>query len=90
MFAQSSKLTLCALDWSTPSSHRDLPRLAPRPSPHCSVRGRRARGMAPKKDPGAAKAAKDAAAKKAKNIEDKTFGLKNKNKSQKVQRCVIS
>ena len=35
---------------------------------------------------GAAKAAKDAAAKKAKNIEDKTFGLKNKKKSAKVQK----
>jgi heterodisulfide reductase subunit A-like polyferredoxin len=43
--------------------------------------------MPPKKGQDAA-AAKAAAAKKAKALEDKTFGLKNKNKSAKVQKCV--
>lgn len=43
--------------------------------------------MPAKKDPQAAAAAKAHAAKKAKALEDKTFGLKNKNKSVKVQKC---
>lgn len=44
--------------------------------------------MPPKKSAQDVAAAKAHAAKKAKALEDKTFGLKNKNKSVKVQKCV--
>ena len=44
--------------------------------------------MAPKKEGGASK--KNVEKKKAKNVEDRTFGLKNKNKSKKVQQHIQS
>lgn len=48
------------------------------------------RTMPPKGGGGGGKNKKEEAAKKAKAIEDKTFGLKNKNKSQKVQQFVAA
>ena len=46
--------------------------------------------MPPKANPAAKEKAKADAAKKQKVVEDKTFGLKNKNKSKNVQKYVQS